>query len=95
MKVKDLLVCLAPECRLKVTGIRPGEKMHEVLVTGEESRRTREFDTYYVILPEFVVGRSHEHHAHGKAFDGDFSYTSDANADWLDEARLKELLSRL
>jgi UDP-glucose 4-epimerase len=95
MKVKDLITKLAPECRLNVTGIRPGEKMHEVLLTAEEARRTREFKDHYVILPEFTVGRAHEHHAHGASFDREFAYTSDTNERWLDDAELKSLLSSL
>lgn len=95
MKVKDLITMLAPDCALKVTGIRPGEKMHEVLITFEEARRTREFDNHYVILPEFIVGNAHEHHAAGKKFDGEFAFTSDTNANWLDEDGLKKLLGSL
>ncbi len=95
MKVKDIITVIAPECRLKVTGIRPGEKMHEVLVTTEEARRTREFDKHYVILPEFIVGRAHEQHAHGKSFEGEFTYMSHTNTLWLDESSLKQLLQSL
>ncbi|MEO5927984.1 MAG: UDP-N-acetylglucosamine 4,6-dehydratase (inverting) [Patescibacteria group bacterium] len=92
MKVKDLLRTLAPECRINVTGIRPGEKLHEVLVTNEESRRMHEFDEYYVILPEIQIGKVAEQYSHGKRPAADFAYTSDTNTDWLDENRLRNLL---
>lgn len=52
MTLKELFDSLAPQAKKKITGIRPGEKMHEVLLTKEESRHAIELDNYYVILPE-------------------------------------------
>ena len=53
MRVVDLAQAIAPECRLEVVGIRPGEKLHETMITIDDARRTVEYDTYYVIQPEF------------------------------------------
>ena len=47
----DLVKAIAPECEVKITGIRPGEKVHEVLVSSDESRLTLEFDDKFVIQP--------------------------------------------
>ncbi|MFH1077795.1 MAG: UDP-N-acetylglucosamine 4,6-dehydratase (inverting) [Patescibacteria group bacterium] len=96
MRVKDLLHTLAPECAMKVIGIRPGEKLHEVLVTPEEARRAKEFDGHFVILPEFVFDEGlAPRYAEGKGFPEGASYGSEANPQWLDEQGLKDLLASL
>ncbi len=54
LKVQDWAEILAPEADIITTGIRPGEKIHETLITEDEGRRTKEFDNYYVIEPELL-----------------------------------------
>lgn len=93
MKVQDLIRVLAPECSINVIGIRPGEKLHEVLITSDEARHTREFDDYYIILPEnkqMVGERSGAED--GKSISNDFCLTSQINTGWLDEEQIKKLL---
>lgn len=89
MKVTELARFMAPNLPHKVVGIRPGEKIHEVLVTEEDSRNTFELPDRYVILPEF---RSYARPAAGeigaKPVEPGFRYSSDNNSDWLDSARL-------
>lgn len=53
LRVCDVIKTLAPECRIETIGIRPGEKLHEVLITEYEASRTRDLDNMFVILPEF------------------------------------------
>ena len=53
MKLIDLADAIAPGCRHEIIGIRPGEKIHEVLVTEDDARHTLEFDDYFIIEPEF------------------------------------------
>lgn len=53
MKITDLAQVIAPRAKVKITKIRPGEKIHESLITEEEARHAKEFDTYYVIEPQF------------------------------------------
>jgi UDP-N-acetylglucosamine 4,6-dehydratase len=53
-KVKDLMKAVAPECKLKVVGVRPGEKLHETLITEHEALRTRDAGKLFVIEPEFI-----------------------------------------
>lgn len=92
MSVKDFLKVIAPKCAVKIIGIRPGEKMHEVLVTPEESRHTVELDKYYVILPEFGSwAHFGDYHQKGKKLPEGFSFTSDKNTDWLDGPGLQKL----
>lgn len=91
MKVKEFLTTLAPECAIRIVGIRPGEKLHEVLVTPEEARHAVEYPCYYVILPE-SDGRLRERYADGTPLPQGFFYSSATNADWLDAARLRQLL---
>jgi UDP-N-acetylglucosamine 4,6-dehydratase len=57
MAVKDVITLLAPECKVEEIGIRPGEKLHERLVTQYEAPRTREIERMYVIRPEFTMRR--------------------------------------
>lgn len=95
MKVKDFIIVLAPEHEIAVTGIRPGEKIHEVLITSEESRHTKEFDTHYVILPEQSEWPHHQHYIEAKNLAPEFTLASNNNQDILNEADLLKLLSGL
>jgi UDP-N-acetylglucosamine 4,6-dehydratase/5-epimerase len=92
MKLIDLVKVLAPECRTEVVGIRPGEKLHEVLVSEDEARQTLELDDLYVIQPMHPWWEP-ANWSHGKRVPDGFRFTSDANARWLqaeDLARLVE-----
>lgn len=76
MKVTDLISALAPHCRVTVIGIRPGEKLHEALLTKDEVRRTKDAGRYYIIEPshDWWNGRHLERYA---TLSEDFEYTSD------------------
>ncbi len=95
MRVKDLLTNLAPECTLRIIGIRPGEKLHEVLVTPEEARHTREFDDHYVILPEYEGWTGHVKYEHGKKVEETFNFASNTNTDWLNKERLEKIIDSI
>jgi UDP-N-acetylglucosamine 4,6-dehydratase len=92
MKVIDLARAIAPECRLEVVGIRPGEKLHEVMIPADESRNTFEYDTHYVIAPAFHEWSVFDFRSNGgrPVADG-FSYSSDANDHWLTVDELREM----
>jgi UDP-N-acetylglucosamine 4,6-dehydratase (inverting) len=66
------------------TGTRPGEKLHEIMITSEDSRNTYEFDKYYIIYPEIHQWLNETQKAGEKVVDG-FSYSSDNNSKWLYE----------
>lgn len=92
MKVKDLLVALAPGCKIKIIGIRPGEKIHEVLVTSEEARHTKEFNDHYVIYPEHDWWNEHHQYRDGISLPEGFQFTSNNNTTWLDSEAVKRFL---
>lgn len=94
MKVVDLANALAPNLPHKVIGIRPGEKLHEILVTSDDARNTMEFEDYYVIEPAFAFwSRDLERNTTMRAVPQGFSYASDSNNEWLDAEGLTNLLS--
>lgn len=90
MKVIDLAQAIAPECEIKVIGIRPGEKLHEAMIMEDDARHTVEFDDYYVIQPEFPFWSS-KFAEGGKELPEGFSYTSDVNDEWLTVEELRKL----
>lgn len=94
MKVTDLAKAIAPECKIEIIGIRPGEKLHEAMIMEDDARHTVEFDTYYVIQPEqnwWPQGKFDN----GKALPEGFAYTSDNNTDWLNIAELNKLINNM
>ncbi|MCP8617529.1 UDP-N-acetylglucosamine 4,6-dehydratase (inverting) [Salirhabdus salicampi] len=91
MKVVDLAEAIAPECEIKIVGIRPGEKLHEAMINEDDARQTLEYDTYYVIQPEFPWWRK-EFSNGGKPLPEGFTYISDVNDHWLTVDELRELV---
>ena len=97
MKIVDLARTLGPECDLEERGIRPGEKLHEVLLPREEARQTYEFADHYTVHPPFewwdVNGGALEGDETGTPVDEGFEYTSDTNSEWLDPEELLAMTS--
>ena len=93
MKVTDLAGVLAPECEIEYIGIRPGEKLHEVLVSENEVRHTVESDDMYVIQPAHPWWQA-ENWLDAKPLPDDFCYTSDTNTSWLSVEELARLVER-
>jgi UDP-N-acetylglucosamine 4,6-dehydratase len=92
MKVVDVAKALAPDLPHEMVGIRPGEKLHEVLITEDDSRSTREYQDRFVILPPFThASRSH---VGGSPVAEGFRYASDLNSEWLGIPQFKTLLSQ-
>lgn len=90
MKVTDLAEAVAPGCRIDYIGIRPGEKLHEAMITEDDTRNTLEYDSYYVIQPDFPWW-SRENGKGGKPVAEGFSYRSDTNDCWLKVEELRRL----
>lgn len=93
--ILDLVKAMAPECSVKYIGLRPGEKLHEVLLTEDESRHAMEYDDLFAVLPEYQSwkGRAREGAA-GKrrSLPEGFRYSSENNTQWLSVPELRNLL---
>lgn len=94
MKVTDVARVVAPECRTEIIGIRPGEKLHEVLITQDDARYTVEFDRYYAIQPaaHWWDRERYVRESGGRPVAEDFQYSSDTNPDWMTPEQLAEIL---
>ncbi|BDU52229.1 UDP-N-acetylglucosamine 4,6-dehydratase (inverting) [Limnohabitans sp. INBF002] len=92
-RITDVAKAIAPECKLEIVGIRPGEKIHEEMITFSDSPNTVDLGEYYAILsgsqPEKRTAYINEHGA--KPIAADFSYDSGTNPDFLSVAQLQEL----
>ena len=94
MKLIDLAILIAPDAKPEITGVRPGEKLHEVLLSPEEASHSKEFDGYFVIEPEFPFWNK-DNFKEGKLLPDDFKYSSDNNKEWLNEEQMKTILKNL
>lgn len=84
MKIVDMADVIAPNVKKRIIGIRGGEKIHEVLLTEDESRHSREFDNFFVIEPEHPFWRPARLNG-GKSLPEGFRYSSDNNKEWLNK----------
>lgn len=92
MKVVDVATAVAPGLPQRIIGIRPGEKLHEVMITEDDARSTLELDDRFVICPPSLDwDRDHLLAAGGRPVAEGFRYSSDANAEWLDAQTLLDL----
>jgi len=92
MRLVDLAETIAPGCRIETIGIRPGEKLHEVLVSEDEARNTLELGDRYVIQPSHGWWRR-ENWDDGTPLPEGFRYASDTNDHWLTNQELQELIA--
>jgi UDP-N-acetylglucosamine 4,6-dehydratase len=91
MRITDLAEAVAPGCRIELNGIRPGEKVHEVLVAEDEARNTLEFDDMYVITPIFQWWGG-ERWQDGKPLPEGFRFASETNAKWVSSSELRSMI---
>jgi UDP-N-acetylglucosamine 4,6-dehydratase len=100
MRITDLVEAIAPGIRAKLTGIRPGEKLHELMIGEDDARHSMDFPDYYVIAPEAV------HHPSmasmqrlsaigGKRVSDGFVFASNTNDRWLDANGLRAMLEKV
>ncbi|TGK09964.1 UDP-N-acetylglucosamine 4,6-dehydratase (inverting) [Leptospira fletcheri] len=92
--IKVVAEAIGPNCEMKVVGIRPGEKLHEEMITETDGMNTIEFKDYFVILPSVELWNVSEFK---KKFNGgfcpkDFRYSSGLNSDWLSVEQIRKLI---
>ena len=95
MKITDIADTIAPKMKQKIIGIRPGEKIHEVMITNDDARYTYELDDRFIIFPiqNPKVSRKIEKKILRRGLDKDFKYSSDKNNKWLEKKEFKKLMS--
>jgi UDP-N-acetylglucosamine 4,6-dehydratase/5-epimerase len=94
MRIVDLARAIAPGREHEIVGIRPGEKLHEVLLTEEESRHALELDSFYLIKPPPFISRWKADRLNGgQPIEEGFQYSSDNNTQWLSEKQLLKMIA--
>jgi UDP-N-acetylglucosamine 4,6-dehydratase (inverting) len=93
-KILELAAAVAPNCKLEVVGIRPGEKIHEEMITESDSYNTADLGRYYVILPQNPVWSYDDYFVKLKAkrVPEGFTYNSGSNEEWLKKEQLRDLI---
>lgn len=93
MKITDLARAIIPDCTFKNVGIRPGEKLHESLISADEAVKTKIFGGIYAILPQFVDSPAlREKYRSCPNVESDFIYRSDLNKEWLSLESMRDML---
>jgi UDP-N-acetylglucosamine 4,6-dehydratase len=94
MKLIEVANAIAPQAKKKIVGIRPGEKIHEILLTEDESRHAREFSDGFVIEPDPPVWEINEK-IRGKKLTEGFRYSSEGNKIWLTKSKLMKIIEEI
>src|SRR5581483_10033419 len=96
MKITDLAKAICEKCEQEIVGIRPGEKLHELMITRDDARHTLEFKDYFVIRPAIKFWANEDPSdfgdEQGKPVAEDFEFSSDSNRLWLGTAELKGMI---
>ncbi len=93
MSMMDLAKAVAPEAQVDIIGIRPGEKLHETLISEDEARTTVELPDMFVVQPASAMWFGHAWEKQGKPLPDGFKYSSNNNTDWLDLSRINEMIA--
>lgn len=93
-KITDLAKAMCEDCEMPEVGIREGEKLHEIMITTEDSVKTYEYEKHYIIYPHYTWWEEDRIIPGGKKVVPGFSYSSDNNAEWLSVEKLRELLKQ-
>jgi UDP-N-acetylglucosamine 4,6-dehydratase len=95
MNIMDLARAIAPECETRTVGVRPGEKIHELMISRDDARQTLELDSFYVIQPQFKYWDRRSSWDEGHKVPDDFEYQSGTNPWRLTIEEMKTMLSDL
>jgi UDP-N-acetylglucosamine 4,6-dehydratase (inverting) len=91
-KITDLAEAMLPGCKMKETGIRPGEKLHEIMVTTEDSATTYEYDRHFIVYPQMTWNNRQQPDLSGRKVEEGFHYSSDNNTEWIGVDEIRALL---
>ncbi len=91
--IMDLAKAIAPQAKVEIIGIRPGEKLHEVLISEDESRTTVELENMFVVQPAEALWFGYHWQSEGKLLTGGFRYSSDSNSAWLDLEGIQQFVA--
>ena len=91
MRLTDMAQAVAPGCEIEYIGIRPGEKLHEALVSEDEARNTLETDEMYVIQPNHPWWKS-ANWMNARALPDGFRYASDTNTEWMSDQQVRDMV---
>jgi UDP-N-acetylglucosamine 4,6-dehydratase len=92
MNIMDLAKAIDPECKTEIVGVRPGEKLHEVMVTRDDARRTLEYKDHYVVQPDFEYWGHRCKESGGRKVAEDFEYSSEKNPWFLTIDEMREMI---
>jgi len=95
MKIVDLGKAIAPQCKQEIVGIRPGEKLHETLISEDEARNAVRFNDCFVVQNNLDLRKSLLTGKGAKMCESGFQYTSNANTDWLTVEELRKLVEKI
>jgi UDP-N-acetylglucosamine 4,6-dehydratase len=92
-RIIDLAQVIAPQAEIDVIGIRPGEKLHEVLINEDEARSTIELEDMFVVQPTAALWFGYQWHNLGKQLPDGFRYTSETNPEWLSVEQIQKIVA--
>jgi UDP-N-acetylglucosamine 4,6-dehydratase len=92
-RIIDLARVIAPDSEIEVIGIRPGEKLHEVLINEDEARNTVELEDMFVVQPSMALWFGYDWQNKGKQLPEGFRYTSESNPEWLSSEQIQDYVA--
>ncbi len=95
MNIMDLAKAIGPECRTEIVGIRPGEKLHESMISKDDARNTLELENHYIIKPQFWFFERRFSNNDAKPVPDAFEYNSKTNTQWLKADDLRVMIGSL
>jgi UDP-N-acetylglucosamine 4,6-dehydratase len=98
MAIMDLANAIAPGAKVNITGIRPGEKLHELLISEDEARNAVELEDMFVVMPPVLLKRKgkllgRDWEEQGKSLADGFRYASNTNPEWLTVDQIKSIVA--
>ena len=93
-KITDLAQAMLPGCKMPEIGIREGEKLHEVMITVEDSPTTYEYEDHYIVYPQMVFNDRMKTEPKGKRVIEGFTYSSGTNQVWMSVEQIRDRLNQ-